>query len=112
MSTVDICLHLFGPKERIVDKRVDTGSVVDIDYIRSQLFDLVDEFVVMIVAFAPLLIRIDRAEGGNQQIEIVIQSISLFHIASAGISVDAGAVGSVVDIDTAFPAVRPGYGLM
>ena len=108
MSTVDISFHLLCPQERIVNKRIDAVCMMYINHISTHLFNLLYKIITMIVAFTPLLIRVDRTERSNSHIEIIVQLIAFLHLPLTGISIDACPVGSLIDIDTSVPVVTPG----
>lgn len=78
MSTIDVRFHLFGTQERIVDERIDSIRMMDIDDIGTSLLYTIQELIVMMIAFAPLFIRINRTERSQRQVEIIIQPVSFF----------------------------------
>ena len=109
MSTIDVRFHLFGTQERIVDERIDSIRMMDIDDIGTSLLYTIQELIVMMIAFAPLFIRINRTERSQRQVEIIIQPVSFFHAALTGISINTCSIGSIMNIDTSISGITPGY---
>jgi hypothetical protein len=110
MRRIDIMLHGIVGDEGVIDGRVDGRSVVNVHHGSAGGFDGIQVVVLMVKARAPLKIGIDRVEGGDEQREVVVQHIALFHGARPAVIFRQDVVPLAFDGNAALAAVAPAGG--
>ena len=88
MGPVNVSFHLLRTQEWIIDERIDAGGVMNIQNRGAHLADILKEIITVEVTFPPLLVGVDRTEGSDRHVEIIIQILALLNLPVPGIRVD------------------------